>query len=25
MFDWLMDHAEPEERQQVQAGWSKWQ
>jgi hypothetical protein len=23
MFEWLMDHAEPEERQQVEAGWSK--
>jgi hypothetical protein len=23
MFDWLMDHAEPEEQEQYKAGWSK--
>jgi hypothetical protein len=23
MLEWLMDHAEPEEQEEVQAGWSK--
>jgi hypothetical protein len=23
MFEWLMDHAEPEEQKQYEAGWSK--